>query len=88
MAETAAVLVRSLAGIPASTAKSPANGSQPPAAGFDAAALRLEAIHLLLLILQVPPLDEVNTLRLSPNSSINIALARLVSTRPCAQHAA
>ena len=61
MAAAADVLIRSLALGPSSGAEPSVNISQAAAAsGFDAAALRLESIHLLLLILQVP-LDEVST---------------------------
>ena len=59
MAAAVDVLIESLGPVTASGAAAPANGSPPATSGFDAAALRLEVIHLLVLLLQVP-LDEVN----------------------------
>ena len=56
MATAAGILIRYLAVDQDSSAAVPATGSAAPT--HDAAALRLEAIHLLLLILQVP-LDQV-----------------------------
>ncbi len=55
------VLIESLAIVPADDTPAPANSSPSAASSFDCAALRLEVIHLLLLILQVP-LDEVSHL--------------------------
>ncbi len=53
MATAVAILVQSLAVSHDGGAAAPATAERVPQS-YDAAALRLEAIHLLLLILQVP----------------------------------
>lgn len=85
MAAALDILIESLDPVTPNGGAAPANDSRSAASGFDAAALRLEVIHLLVLILHVP-LDEVSLLGI-PCAGITRAMRVLymtLSAHPCA----